>query len=425
MGIENDSHTLVLLRGNNLENIGKANKNIIFSREYGTIDYANDAEFGTVFSFNGRTSIATEYSGYVVLSDSWTVDYWVKISNLTKSCFWKIGERYTKTLIGQFAEITPAQNEDGKLNTANADGRFTIKVSTPSALSVGKWYHSAISYSKDNSKLYFFLNGILYATLIGNYALPTTEGYKLRIGGSGGQTNEYWLQGYIANFRVSDVCRWTENFTPSKEIDFTNTGLFEQNTPIDLEDYTAVTAITVDGTQPTGTQRGFAFKVDDVYNKVNTDGTLTPLPSQAITIDSVLTEGNTADELNALTDVPSIVGKLVYPVIALQADTDAEEMPTAKVSFTASRTDEVKSREYLSDMVKINGRILKQITKDATSGATITIALYDGTDWSDYISLPDAVGLSAQSVRLKAICTVENVGDVVEVKEVKLTYGVE
>ena len=203
-----------------------------------------------------------------------------------------------------------------------------------------------------------------------------------------------------------DVGSWTLVETPK----YDTTGLFEQTVSINLTDYTAVSAITVEGTQPTGTQRGFAFKVDDVYNKVNTDGTLMALPTQAIDVDSILAEGNTAEELNALTDVPSMVGKNVYPVIALQADTDAEEMPTAKLSFTATRVGEqLQKTEYSADYDVKGFEIYDyDLSTSVNDGNVIVSASYYKDDvWSEYAPLDTIKGLvGATKLRLKFLYTV-------------------
>ena len=76
----------------------------------------------------------------------------------------------------------------------------------------GSWYHVALV--RDGSTWYFFMNGVGVGTKTGaghtpDYAAP------MRIGGCPGLegTSYKALNGYLDEFRISNVARWTSGFT--------------------------------------------------------------------------------------------------------------------------------------------------------------------------------------------------------------------
>jgi hypothetical protein len=96
-------------------------------------------------------------------------------------------------------------------------------------------------------------------------------------------------------------------------------GLAISKTALNFTNNNVVNMIDIVGSEPADTKRRFAFKIGDKYVKLDAEGNAVNLATQAITVNSVLTEGNTAAELTALTNVPAFVGKMVYPVVALYA----------------------------------------------------------------------------------------------------------
>lgn len=77
-------------------------------------------------------------------------------------------------------------------------------------IKTGQWVHRA--FVRHGNKLYAFANGVLTwnGTLSGN--APYTAGYQMCVGGRS-DVSQYFV-GYMEEFRVSNVARWTENFTP-------------------------------------------------------------------------------------------------------------------------------------------------------------------------------------------------------------------
>ena len=80
------------------------------------------------------------------------------------------------------------------------------------------WNHIAFTKTANTGRI--FLNGILKQT----YTYVTSKGYiglpyvdSNFVIGSTYWNGTYFLKGYIDELRISDVCRYTEDFTPPTE----------------------------------------------------------------------------------------------------------------------------------------------------------------------------------------------------------------
>ena len=80
-------------------------------------------------------------------------------------------------------------------------------------------------------------------------------------------------------------------------------------TPFDATEQTNIDGFAVDGLQPAGSMRKVMFLVDGQLTRF-VDGVPTPAGGE-VTLDNVLTNGNTAAELLSITDVPAFVGKKI------------------------------------------------------------------------------------------------------------------
>ena len=192
-------------------------------------------------------------------------------------------------------------------------------------------------------------------------------------------------------------------------------GLITSRTGINLLNYSAVNKIAVTGEEPSGTKRRLAFKVGDTWNKLavnNGAATLSALPTQTLTADSVLKEGNTAAEVISATSIPDFAGKIVYPAIALYADSSATVMPTIGLkanatTTTAKYTQEGYSQEYhLSDTPVSIASLKADIAAKGAASAAVTVSLKNGDNWLDYIELVKAIGQKATDIKFKTIYTV-------------------
>ena len=224
-------------------------------------------------------------------------------------------------------------------------------------------------------------------------------------------------------------------------------GLLIAKTPINLLDKSKVKGFTIDGIQPTNTNRKLAFKVDNKWNKLTTEGALSELSTQAITSDSVLAEGNTVAELTALTNVPALAGKLVYPAFALYADENATVMPTIGMTVKAeidTTVDIYTKTAYSQEFVLHNKSdvLVKSITVDSNTkgNGKITLkaryATFDETaitdegaeqteKWSDYVDLLSVINVKCHKLQIRADyqVSITDGSDSATLNDVVITYA--
>lgn len=210
-------------------------------------------------------------------------------------------------------------------------------------------------------------------------------------------------------------------------------GILTSKTPVNLLNKTSVSGFTVKGIEPANTKRRVAFKVEDKWNKLSAEGALTPLATQEITADSVLEEGNTVAELEAITATTGLAGKLIYPAVALYADPEAEVMPTFGMTVNAEIDTTVNvysytgySQEY-SLSAGEDVQVVNVVAETETTGegnVVVTARLKQGGEWTDYMALSDTAMKQASALQLKAVYTVTNTdgSQSAKVKNVTIRY---
>lgn len=221
---------------------------------------------------------------------------------------------------------------------------------------------SYLYYMMKNGVVYVFPYGVTYVTLI----------------------NSYSIIGYID---ISALVYTVIPLSNSKDLKQFN-------------------AIEVQGVQPENTNRMFAFKIGDTWCKLNSDGTSIPLSTQDVSADVVLAEGNTAEELTALTNVPAFVNADIYPAIALFAEGGSDNTPSAGMTFDGISA-EVKTRTLYSSVIELGGLTIADICFDVSGQATAKARIKQDGAWSNYGSLELVKGQQAQAVQLAFECTVD------------------
>ena len=237
-----------------------------------------------------------------------------------------------------------------------------------------------------------------------------------------------------------DVTNW-------KLATYSKKGLLIAKEPINLLDKTSINGITFEGIEPANTSRHIVFKVDDTWNKLTGDGNLEPLTTQDIDKDSVIAEGNTIAEVEALTDIPAFVGKLIYPAIALYASEKAEVMPTFGMTVNAeidTTVDVYTKTAYSQEFVLHNKRdvLVKSISVDSNTkgNGKITLkaryATFDETasteegaglteKWSDYVDLLSVINVKCHKLQIKADyqVSITDGSDSATLNDVVITYA--
>lgn len=214
---------------------------------------------------------------------------------------------------------------------------------------------------------------------------------------------------------------------------YSNQGLLTATQPINLLDKTSVSGFTIKGIEPANTKRRVTFKVEDKWNKLSAEGALTPLTTQEITADSVLEEGNTVAELEAITTTTGLAGKLIYPAVALYAEPEAEVMPTFGMTVKAEIDTTVNVYSYTGYSQEYNlsagedVQVVNVVAETETTGegnVVVTARLKQGGEWTDYMALSDTAMKQASALQLKAVYTVTNTdgSQSAKVKNVTIRY---
>ena len=191
-------------------------------------------------------------------------------------------------------------------------------------------------------------------------------------------------------------------------------GLLTALQPLNFLNKSRVTGFNIAGIEPANTSRHVAFKVDGVWNKLTiSSGTasLTALETQEITADSITAEGNTVAELQSVTDCTPFVGKLVYPAVALYADSSAEVMPTFGMTVNALIDTTVNVYEYvdysqeytISESDDVN--LISLVATPAIKGngkVNVTARIKTAGEWTNYMPLSELKNKQATAIQLKA-----------------------
>ena len=198
---------------------------------------------------------------------------------------------------------------------------------------------------------------------------------------------------------------------------FMRKSLLTAKQPLDTTGNTSVEGFTVEGVQPSGTMRRFIFKVDDKLYKFA--GTSVVEYTGKGEFDDIIDNGNTAEEVAAVNDIPDWLNKKIYPIIALRAPGDATILPTAKLTLNVRNT--VDTYEQVTESAEIelaaaggdSPRIV-DVTSDTTCTGQGSVDLQIRTkvddEWSEYMPISAAKDKDAKIVQFKITYRVTSLG---------------
>lgn len=166
-------------------------------------------KFNNSFYFNGNNYLS--FAQLISGSSNFTIDFFVKVNSTssTEQIFARFGGtayvNYPSASIGIINGNILYESYDSNGMGFGNYGSIT--------LSTGVWHH--VAFIKNGSSYYGFVDGILDLSNSGQTDLGTqnTNSY---IGWTETKSGEshFPLIGYIDEFRVSNIARWTANFTP-------------------------------------------------------------------------------------------------------------------------------------------------------------------------------------------------------------------
>lgn len=174
----------------------------VWSVNNGTPSFSSIKKIGNSSLYlNGSQYISTNSNDFIFGVDDFTIDWWMKADSTA-------GFQRIVTSITGF--ITPSSF----IFRFNNDGNFIVYIGENAKgvpFSSTEWNHVAVV--RKNGTVYCFINGNLAIQLENANANLTSQ--SLYIGGFYTATGGEWFKGYIDEFRISKIARWTSEFDPN------------------------------------------------------------------------------------------------------------------------------------------------------------------------------------------------------------------
>lgn len=239
-----DLNTKLLLRFDGIIEDNSLNKVPITNN--GVISSTTQSKFGGYSGyFNGGQYINISSSNLPDFNSDWTIDWWeyrTQTYNDTACVFNLTNGEYNNDR-GILVGYTMNSNISVYIASPTTQWDISSGASMGSVL-VNQWVHRALV--KNGNNYYTFQNGLLITTFTSSLSIRT----DLTVGSIGNYANGLrYLFAYVDNFRISNIARWTSNFTVPTEEDYKN------NTPLYIK------------------QKGFWVPAKKAYRKVNNSWT--------------------------------------------------------------------------------------------------------------------------------------------------------
>ena len=196
-----DANTLLLLHGEDLTDSSLYNCAVTAF----DVTISETAKFGKSIGFNSMSTMYTELPINLSTSD-FTVDWWEyrNTEDADISTIFTFGSKNVNTILGAYNE----SNSNIKLYASSTGSGWDVANGTIGTLVKNQWVHRAIV--RTGGKIYAYQDGVLQNTFSGAskiYAPDNIITFSQCFGGG-------YLNGYIDEFRISNIARWTGNFTP-------------------------------------------------------------------------------------------------------------------------------------------------------------------------------------------------------------------
>lgn len=209
-----DDNTLMLLHFEDLQDSSKYNVRLT---NVGALVTGDNSKFGGKSAyFNGSTRVDLPQNfTFDFSSNEFTVDWWQfqDVSLNGGDIFW--------------FSSSSNQSFPKDFGIYIINGYHTLYYDSISAVNIASqklnaWIHYA--FVKKGSNIYYFENGKKIYTASNSSQIPNPTSYKMSVGGRSDYSQ--YFHGYIDEFRVSNVARWTENFEPPTEPYSTGSGIY-------------------------------------------------------------------------------------------------------------------------------------------------------------------------------------------------------
>lgn len=197
------SETLLLLHGESLKDSSQYNHTI--SNSNVIVSDIQSKFGGKSLYFDGTAALTIKSDLFNFGTDYFTVDWW-------EYCTGRSATRFALSINGGCGGLCAGASGDANKLYVGSTGTSWNLVNGADAFSVTKntWVHWAVVRNGTSIKTY--RNGTLYwsGTISGSIYWNAAG----LVVGSFLYDSSHYFGGYIDEFRVSNIARWTENFTP-------------------------------------------------------------------------------------------------------------------------------------------------------------------------------------------------------------------
>ena len=208
-----DEHTKLLLHFDKLPYADEINSGVIITST-GNSKITPKGKFANaaVFPADASHYIEVEVPNLSTMlnTNKWTFDWWeYNLGFSNDSAVFILSDRGAYTMMASYYH---SGNGGGKHFYASSNGSswdVAVDVRVGDTIA-NQWIHRAIV--RNNNSIKLFENGILVNEAISSATIKTTNN-KIRFSNCWNNAS-IGLNGYIDEFRFSDVARWTDNFTP-------------------------------------------------------------------------------------------------------------------------------------------------------------------------------------------------------------------
>ena len=202
-----DANTLLVLHG---EDFTDSSLYPVSLRASGTVSVSSEGKFGKSLYFNGGY---LSRSPVVLGTSDFTIDFWVKrLSNSSSLSYQRVcsNNHYDSDSNAFYIDFQGATNFLRFCPCGSGVGYICDSEVIP----VGQWTHCA--FVKSGGTISYYKNGILKSSTSASLNLSSTT-YNFTIGATANDQTQTLMQAYLDEFRVSNIARWTSNFTPPTE----------------------------------------------------------------------------------------------------------------------------------------------------------------------------------------------------------------
>ena len=182
--------------------------NTIINNNSVTLDTSRKKFGNSSFRFSGSNNLYVTPSKIFNFKDGdWTFDAWVWPRYQSNDSFFFSGATTGSLFIGLNVSSGYLTFGIGRAGIA-WDNTYSLGIGNGTFLNRNsQWHHLAVV--KSSNKVYFFVNGQLKSSQ------DNVQSYSMLNGECdiGSQGSAYYFRGYIDELRISNVARWTSNFS--------------------------------------------------------------------------------------------------------------------------------------------------------------------------------------------------------------------